>query len=701
MRATRSICGSMSDSCDRRSSPTRRSRRWSSLSRASATGSPSQRTVPCSRADAIRRPLARRRNKESDMTISASSAPAEAKETHARAGFWTLTLGSIGVVYGDIGTSPLYAVRESVLAATGPNAPASEPVVLGILSLIIWALLLVVTAKYVLILLRADNHGEGGTLALMALAQRALPRWAGTIVLLGIISGALFYGDAIITPALSVLSAVEGLKLVTPTFDPYVVPLTVVILVLLFAVQSRGTAKVAAFFGPITFIWFVIIAVAGLWQVAQNPGVLWAINPVHGVRFLLTHQVIGFITLGAVFLAVTGCEALYADLGHFGRGPIRMAWLAVVLPALVLNYLGQGALLLSNPKAIENPFFLLYPEWSLPFMVVLATIATVIASQAVITGAYSLTRQAIQLGLLPRLEVRHTSEAHSGQIYMPRVNTTLLIGVLLLVGLFRSSSALASAYGIAVTTTMVVDGILGFLVIWKLWGWRWWAAALLITPFVTVDSTFLLANLMKLFEGAWVPVLFGAVMVLIITTWRRGTQILGQKTRRTEIPLETLIGSLEKKPPHVVPGTAVFLTSAPDFAPTALLHNLKHNKVLHEHNVILTIVSVDTPRVAEAERVSITPVSDRFVHVKLKFGYVETPNVPKALAIARKQGLTFDIMSTSFFLSRRALKPAAKSGMPRWQDRLFIGLARSASDATDFFRIPTGRVVEIGTQVTV
>ena len=399
-----------------------------------------------------------------------------------KAGFWALTLGSIGVVYGDIGTSPLYALRESVLAAVGPGNPASEPVVLGILSLIIWALLLVVTAKYVLILLRADNNGEGGTLALMALASRALggSRGGGIVILLGIISGALFYGDAIITPALSVLSAVEGLKVVTPAFDAYVVPITVVILIALFAVQSRGTAKVAALFGPITLVWFAAIAVAGLWHIGQNLNVLLAFNPYYGVHFLLHHGIIGFYTLGAVFLVVTGAEALYADLGHFGRGPIRFAWLVVVLPALLINYLGQGALVLADPKAIENPFFLLYPDWALLPMVVLATAATVIASQAVITGAYSLTQQAIQLGLLPRLEIRHTSEALFGQIYMPRVNTLLLIGVLLLVVLFRSSSALASAYGIAVTGTMVVTAMMAIVVIYRGWRWPLWAAIALI-----------------------------------------------------------------------------------------------------------------------------------------------------------------------------------------------------------------------------
>ena len=620
-----------------------------------------------------------------------------------KVGFWALTVGCIGVVYGDIGTSPLYAMRESVLAAVGPGHAASEPVVLGILSLIIWALLLVVTAKYVLILLRADNNGEGGTLALMALASRALggSRGGGIVILLGIISGALFYGDAIITPALSVLSAVEGLKVATPAFDEFVVPITVVILIALFAAQSRGTAKVAALFGPITLIWFAAIAGAGLWHIGQNLNVLLSFNPYYGVYFLLHHGIIAFYTLGAVFLVVTGAEALYADLGHFGRGPIRFAWLVVVLPALLINYLGQGALVLADPKSIENPFFLLYPHWALLPMVALATAATVIASQAVITGAYSLTQQAIQLGLLPRLEIRHTSEALFGQIYMPKVNTLLLIGVLLLVGLFRSSSALASAYGIAVTGTMVVTAMMAIVVIWRVWHWRLiWALGLML-PFLFIDFTFLTANLLKIVEGGWMPLALGAIVMALMYTWKRGSRLLFEKTRRLEIPLESLVANLEKKPPARVPGTAVFLTSDPLSAPTALLHSLKHYKVLHEKNVILTIETADTPRVNAAERVRIEPVGETFSRVVLRFGFMETPNVPKALVIARKLGWQFDIMSTSFFLSRRTLKPAPHSGMPRWQDRLFIGLTRVANDATDYFQIPTGRVVEVGTQVTV
>jgi KUP system potassium uptake protein len=620
--------------------------------------------------------------------------------SHSKASLWTLALGSVGVVYGDIGTSPLYAFRVAVMAAD-PDGPATRSVVLGVLSMILWALIIVVTIKYVLILLRADNNGEGGTLSLTALAARALGRRTTLVFMLGVIGAAMFLGDSVITPAISVLSAVEGLTLASPAFEHFVVPLTIAILVGLFAVQSRGTAKVAAFFGPVMLVWFASIAVAGLLHISDDPGVLMAINPLHAMHFVYEHSVIGLVTLGAVFLVVTGGEALYADLGHFGRKPIQTAWLSVVLPALLINYFGQGALVLANPAAIANPFYRLVPEAFLLPMVVLATAATVIASQAVITGAYSLVRQAIQLGLLPRLAIQHTSASHVGQIYIPRVTLLLLIGVLLLVGLFKSSSNLASAYGIAVATTMVVDGLLAFIVVWKLWHWPLWRVALVVAPLILVDVTFLSANFLKLSEGGWAPLLFGATMVMIILTWRRGSDILALKTQRIEVPLNSLLGSLEKKPPHVVPGTAVFLTSHPDFAPTALLHNLKHNKVLHEHNVVLTIVTSDTPRVAEDERVKIRSLSPRFSVVSLKFGYMESPNVPKALAIARKHGWQFDIMSTSFFLSRRALRPAAHSGMPRWQDHLFIALAKSASDATDFFQIPTGRVVEVGTQVTV
>jgi KUP system potassium uptake protein len=622
-------------------------------------------------------------------------------QAHPKAGFWALTLGSIGVVYGDIGTSPLYALREAVVAAVGPGGEVTREPVLGVLSLILWSLILVVTLKYVLILLRADNNGEGGTLALMALAQRVTGRLQGTVVLLGIVGAALFFGDALITPAISVLSAVEGLKVETQALDPYVVPITVIILVALFAVQSRGTAQVASFFGPVMTVWFVAIIVPALYYIASDPSVLLAFNPIYGIKFLFGHGMIGLVTLGAVFLAVTGAEALYADLGHFGRTPIQAAWLVLVLPSLAINYLGQGALVIDNPKAIENPFFLLYPDWALLPMVLLATAATVIASQAVITGAYSLTRQAIQLGLLPRLEIRHTSETREGQIFVPRVNAALLVGVLLLVAQFRSSSALASAYGIAVTGTMVVTAMMAFVVVWKLWRWSPYAAAALMVPFVLVDTTFLTANLLKVVEGGWVPLALGGMVMLIMYTWRRGSRLLFEKTRRQETPLDDLVTMLEKKPPQRVPGTAVFLTSDPHSAPTALMHSLKHYKVLHQHNVILSIETAQTPRVNADERVRIELVGKTFSRVMLRFGFMETPNVPRALAIARKLGWQFDIMSTSFFLSRRSLKPAARSGMPRWQDRLFITLARAANDATDYFQIPTGRVVEVGTQVTI
>ena len=622
-------------------------------------------------------------------------------EVHPKAGFWALTLGSLGVVYGDIGTSPLYALREAVVAAGGPGGVATESAVLGVLSLIIWALLLVVTAKYVLILLRLDNNGEGGTLALMALAQRAMGPAGVVVLLLGVSSAALFYGDAIITPAISVLSAIEGLKIVAPGFDPYVVPLTMAILIALFLVQSRGTARVAAFFGPIMAVWFAVIAIGGLVHLAANPSVLRALNPIYGLTFLAGHGIIGLVALGAVFLAVTGAEALYADLGHFGRKPIQTAWTGLVLPALAINYLGQGALVLADEKALENPFFLLYPDWAQLPMVLLATAATVIASQAVITGAYSLTRQAIGLGLLPRLEVRHTSESLAGQIFMPRVNALLLIAVLLLVVTFRSSSALASAYGIAVTGTMVADATMAFIVIWKHWHWSPAAAGALMLPFQAINLTFFAANLLKIFEGGWAPLAFASLVMTLMYTWRRGTRLLFEKTRRQEMSLDNLVAMLERKPPQIVPGTAVFLTSDPQSAPTALLHSLKHYKVLHEKNVILTVETANTPRVPLSERVRIEPIGKTFSRVRLRFGFMETPNVPKALGIARKLGWQFDIMSTSFFLSRRSLRQAAHSGMPRWQDRLFIHLARAANDATDYFKIPTGRVVEVGTQVTI
>ena len=617
-----------------------------------------------------------------------------------KTGLLALTVGAIGVVYGDIGTSPLYAFREGMLAAIGGGRPVTSASVLAVLSLILWSLLIVVTLKYVVILIRADNNGEGGTLALMALAQRALPKASGVVVLLGAIAASLFYGDAIITPALSVLSAVEGLDVAAPDLDTFILPLTVIILLALFLAQSRGTARVATFFGPVTCVWFVCISVGGIVAIVGTPTVLLAVNPLYAVSFIATHGFISLLTLGAVFLAVTGAEALYADLGHFGRKPIQTAWLFFVLPALVLNYFGQGALVLKDPASLENPFFLMYPQWAQLPMVLLATAATVIASQAVITGAYSLSRQAVQLGLLPRLEIRHTSESQAGQIYVPRINTFLLIGVLLLVALFRSSSNLAAAYGIAVTGTMVVTGLLAIIVVWRVWKWSLVAALALMIPFLVIDSTFLAANLLKIVHGGWFPLLLGGALLALMLTWRRGSRILFEKTRRLEVPLTDLVHSLEKHPPPRIAGTAIFLTGDPDSTPTALLHSLKHFKVLHEKNVIMTVKTVDTPRAAPEDRVVVTPFSDSFIRISVKYGFMETPNLPKALAIARKEGFTFDIMSTTFFLSRRSLK-ASDSAMPAWQDKLFILLARNADDASSYFRLPTDRVVEIGTQVLV
>jgi KUP system potassium uptake protein len=623
------------------------------------------------------------------------------KEQHSPSQrFLALTIGSVGVVYGDIGTSPLYAFREALVAATG-SGPIGRDTVLGVLSLIFWSLILIVTLKYVVLLLHAHNNGEGGTLSLTALAFRALGKRTGLALILGMIGAAMFYGSSFITPALSVMSAVEGLKVVTPAFEPYVLPLTATLLIALFAIQSRGTGSIANFFGPLMVLWFIVIGGAGLVHVVSHPAVIAAINPTYAVNFLAQNPMIGLVTLGFVLLAVTGGEALYADLGHFGRKPIQTAWFYLVLPSLTMNYFGQGALVLNDATAIDNTFYKLFPDLLLVPMVVLATAATAVASQAVITGSYSITRQAIQLGLLPRLEIQHKAEEHEGQIFIPRVNRILLVGVILLVALFQSVSNLASAYGLAVAAAMLADGLLAIIVIRKLWRWPIWLTAAVVVPLVIMDTAFLTATLLNFFEGAWMPVVIGAVMVLLMATWRRGMSLLSQKTRRTEVPMEPLAAQLERKPPHLVPGTAVFLTSEPTLAPTALLHNLKHNKMLHESNLIVSIVTEDIPQVNEAERISITPISDHFVVVCLRFGFMQTPNVPKSLAAARKQGLKFDIMTTSFFLSRRSLKPSPSSGMPHWQDQLFIAMSRSANDASDYFQIPTGRVVELGTQITV
>jgi KUP system potassium uptake protein len=521
------------------------------------------------------------------------------------------------------------------------------------------------------------------------------------IVVIGAVAAALFYGDAMIAPALSVLSAVEGLEVAVSGLDDFVLPVTLAILVCLFLVQWRGTARVAAAFGPIMSVWFVLIGIAGFISILGNPQVLVALNPWHAIEFATGHGIISLFTLGAVFLCVTGAEALYEDLGHFGRKPIQTAWISFVLPALVLNYFGQGALVLGTPAAIENPFFLMYPEWFRLPVVVIATVATVIASQAVITGAYSISRQASQLGLLPRLEIRHTSEAQAGQIYMPRVNAILLVGVLLLVGLFRSSGALAGAYGIAVSGTMVATAILAFIVIWRMWHWHPVAAAALVLPFFLVDSTFFSANLLKIFAGGWFPLLLAGLIIVVMLTWRRGSRILFEKTRRGEVPLAELCANLDRHPPPRIAGTAVFLTGDPDSTPTALLHSLKHFKVLHENNVICTVITTDTPHVKARERVTVEQVSPSFVRVTIRYGFAESPNLPRTLSRIKDEAFTFDLMKTTFFLSRRSLKISAHSGMPLWQDRIFVPLARNADDASSYFRIPTDRVVEIGTQITI
>lgn len=632
-----------------------------------------------------------------EMPLEGSRQEAPSSTGH---GTGALALAAIGVVYGDIGTSPIYALREAI-SATGNPARSTDAEVLGVLSIIVWSLTLIVAIKYALIVLRADNRGEGGTLSLMALARQNAGRLSPAVMLLGMAGAGLFLGDALITPAISVLSAVEGLEVATPVLAPYVLPITLVILIGLFAVQKKGTASVAMVFGPITAIWFLVLGGLGLWHIFAAPQVLAALNPAYAVGFLFSHSHVAFAVIGAAFLAVTGAEAIYADLGHFGRKPIVLAWFGLVFPALLLNYFGQGAFILSHDGAVGQPLFQMVPAWAVFPLVILATVATVIASQAVITGTFSMASQAIHLGLLPRFAVFHTSDTQSGQIFMPQINALLLIGVVILVLEFGSSSALAGAYGISVTGEMVVTALLLLVVMRNVWKWPLIGALAIIIPFLVLDMTFLAANSLKFFDGGWVSVAVAAVAMVVMMTWRKGSRLLFHKTRKTEVPLSLLTESFAAKPPTLVPGTAVFLTSDPESAPTALMHSLKHYKVLHEHNVILTIVTVEQPHVGDADRVEIERVNDLFSKVTLHFGYMERPNVPKGLALCRKAGWKFDIMTTSFFLSRRTLKGSSQSAMPHWQDRLYITLARNASDATAYFQIPSGRVVEIGTQVVI
>ncbi len=613
-----------------------------------------------------------------------------------------LALGSVGVVYGDIGTSPLYAFREALKPVAADGLTRFE--VISVVSLMIWALTIIVTIKYVLLLLRADNEGEGGTLSLLALLLKTANGHTALLMMLGLVGAALFLGDAMITPALSVLSAVEGLKLVAPSMSRYIVPISVAILAVLFAVQSRGTGTMARYFGPITALWFIVLALVGISHISDDFGILAAFNPYYAVSFLMHEGFFGVIVLGAVFLTLTGAEALYADLGHFGRRPIQWAWFVLVFPALTLNYLGQGALVLGNPHAMSDPFYLMFPKWALLPAVLLATAATIIASQAVITGAFSLIRQGINLGFLPRMEILFTSETNTGQIFVPSVNMLLFLGVIFLVISFGSSDSLSTAYGISVTGAMVVTSIMAFEFVRVRWNWSVLTATAVLAPLLVLELIFLGANLIKIHDGGYIPVLIAAAFVIVMWTWRRGSALLMEKTRHTDIPLASFISSIERKSDHSpahVPGTAIFLTSDPESAPAALLHNLKHNHVLHDKNVILTIRTVNKPRVASADRYKVEQISERFSRVELAFGFMESQNVSQALATLRKTGLKFDIMSTSFYLGRRKLVPDAKSGMPYWQDRLYIALANAAANPSDYFRLPANRVVELGSHVII
>lgn len=637
-------------------------------------------------------------------TESAASNPAHSQKNR----FWALALGSVGVVFGDIGTSPLYAFREAIGQAGGIQPEA----VMGVVSLALWALILVVTVKYVLFLMRADNNGEGGVLSLSALAEAAVGVRTPLIFFLAVTGAALFYGDAIITPAISVLSAIEGLRTV-PALAPYVTESVLIIssltvLAALFMVQSRGTGGVGRWFGPICLVWFVAIAGVGVPHIIAQPEILTAISPHHAVGFLMRHGAAGLFVLGSVFLTVTGAEALFADMGHFGRWPIQASWLFFVLPSLFLNYLGQGAfalhqIALAHGHAVENAdwFFQMIPVLLRIPMVILATMATVIASQAVITGAFSLTNQAIQLGYLPRLTVLRTSASQAGEIYIPQITLLLAIGVVLLVGIFKTSSALAHAYGLAVTGTMVVTTSLAFIVVTRKWRWPVWAAIAVIGPMLAIDTVFLGANALKLLSGGFVPLLIGAGLFFVMATWSRGSDLIRRRVEKDTPLLEEMLPYLASRSVYRAPGTAIFLTADPTRVPGALLHNLKHNRVLHENNLIVSVRTAHDPRVGEAERAQVEVLSPDFTMVTLTFGYMEIPNVPRALAALRKHGVAMDIMSTSFFVGRRTIVHAPHSLLPPGMDKLYIWLTKNAADPIDVFRIPPGRVVEMGTQVSV
>jgi KUP system potassium uptake protein len=611
-----------------------------------------------------------------------------------------LMLSAVGIVYGDIGTSPLYTLRE-VFGETGGLEPTHASV-LGVLSLVFWSLFVVVTLEYVVLIMRADNHGEGGILALAALALkvvRPIARHQRLVVGLAMLGAALFFGDALITPAISVLSAVEGLNVATPVFSPYVLPIALAILVGLFLVQYRGTHRVGALFGPIMSLWFLTIAVLGTAQILREPSVLEAVNPVYAISLVQAQPWPSFVALGAVFLAVTGAEALYADMGHLGRRPIRLAWLGFVLPSLLLNYFGQGALLIRDPSAVANPFYLLAPSWALYPMVVLATSATVIASQAVISGAFSLSHQAVQLGYLPRLRVVHTSAREVGQIYVARVNWALLAGVVFLVLAFQSSSALAAAYGIAVSGTMVITTILAGIVALGIWRWNTAAVLLVFGLLLLVELAFFAANSLKFLSGGWFPLLFAAVVFSLMSTWRKGREALFNRLYRHLPPLAWFVRNLPERRVTRVPGTAVFPTGNPDVVPRALLHNLKHNKVLHERIVVITIVIQEVPRVSSDARLEVEDLGDDVHRIVARFGFLEKVDMPAVLTACRLRGPAFDIMQTSFLLSRETVMPSVRPELSPWRERIFIALANTAVDATSFFRIPPDRVIEIGSRV--
>lgn len=629
---------------------------------------------------------------------------AAAHQPPAKQATWGLALLALGVVYGDIGTSPLYAARETFNPEHG--IPFTIQNVIGGISAIFWSLMIVVSLKYVTLVLRADNRGEGGIMALLALALRAIgarPRLALVLQIIGVFGAALFYGDAVLTPAVSVLSAIEGLEVGTSAFQPYIVPIATGILIALFAIQRRGTGAVGIMFGPVCAVWFVALAVAGIWNIMKAPVILQALNPIHALHFVTSHGMASFVVLGSVLLAITGAEALYADMGHFGKRAIRVAWFGVVAPALVLNYFGQGALLMVQPDALQNPFFLSYPGWALYPMVVLATAASVIASQATISGAYSMTQQAIQLGYLPRMTIQHTSASTIGQIYIPAVNWTLLVIVIVAVIGFGSSSRLASAYGVAVMGTMLITTLLTFFVIRHEWRYPLLLCIVVTGLFAVVDATFLAAALHKLFEGGWMPIVLACAMFTIMTTWRRGRQLLRDQLRDASAPLMPFLKSLFADAPQVVPGTAVFLTSAVDTTPNALLHSLKHYKVLHERNVFLTVEFHDQPWIDANQHLACTDLDNGCWRVVVRCGFMEFPDILGAVERCKAFGLEVEPMEVSFFLSREKVVAAGEveHGMARWRNRVFATMARNAGSVSDFFNIPANRVVELGTRIEI